>query len=84
MNRPIPSLFPFPVIQEPARWEWPRAPFPCSISPALGAAEPCLIEAVGGSRSEALLTEMNPECGLLRIRADGQTQTVSFTLSDKS
>jgi len=79
MNRPIPSLFPFPVIQEPARWEWPRAPFPCSISPALGAAEPCLIEAVGGSRSEALLNEMNPESGQLRILLGTQAQTVSFS-----
>ena len=82
MHRPPPSLTPFPAIQTP-RWEWPRPPFPCSTSPSLGvgagAAEPCLIEAVGGSRSEALLTEMNPECGLLRIRADGQTQTVSFS-----
>ena len=80
MHRPPPSLTPFPAIQTP-RWEWPRPPFPCSVSPSLGAgaAEPCFIEAVGGSRSEALLTEMNPESGFLRIRADGQTQTVSFS-----
>ena len=42
-------------------------------------AEPCLIEAVGGSRSEALLNEMNPESGQLRILLGTQAQTVSFS-----
>jgi len=79
MPRPPPSLTPFPVIERTARWEWPRAPFLCSISPSLGAAEPCLIEAVGGSRREALLNEMNPESGYLRILFGSRAETVSFS-----
>src|SRR5688572_21938440 len=80
MHRLTRSLPPLPVIGS-ARWEWPRAPFACSLPPSLGAgaAEPCLVEAVGGSRSEAQLTEMNPECGFFQMRAAGGAQTVSFS-----
>ena len=80
MHRPTRSLPPLPVI-ETARWDWPRPPFPCSTNPSLGAgaAEPCVLEAVGGSRSEALLTGMDPECGFLTIRAEGRSETVSFS-----
>lgn len=80
MYRSTRSLPPLPVI-ETTRWEWPRAPFSCSRTPSLGAgaAEPCLIEAVGGSRSEALLTQANPECGYLLIRDGGRPRTVSLS-----